>query len=137
MGRYFQHASWPGTDQEFPQFDSLVPDSEISFHSSGGVHLLLLAFAVENASLAVFTARLLPRLDGTILAIGGLGNTIPVAAFRSILYATLIEIPAGPHLLDCIFRGTATDGETLNGGSGRLIVIEFPSWESSDRIEGP
>lgn len=137
MGRYFQHAPWPNDDFVLAGGLANVAQSPITFHSSGGVHFIYAALLLQNTGATTDQLRALITLDGASAGEGlDRTHTFPPSREASLILAGLLEIPAGPHILAVQASGPGA-GDSVRAGTGILLAIEFPSWESSDRIEGP
>ncbi len=134
MGRYFNSANWPQGDFELTAAFQQVPDSTVSFHSSGGVHLILLKATVRNALPAAQITIVRLRLDRLSQNAVERSQTVPSGADFVCHAFGLLEIPAGPHTLDVEAVGGAGVGDVIPDSTGVLNVIELPQWEASDRI---
>lgn len=136
MGRYFQRAFWPSGDFELVVAEAGVDGTSVNFHSSGGVHLIFISATYRNDTLAAAFVSLTARLDGDGLSrLGKTAATLAAGATAFLVAQALIEIPAGPHNLTVFAAGVAAVGDVIEADSGTLLAIEFPSWESTDRID--
>lgn len=137
MGRYFQHAFFPSLSQEIGDQLTVITESEVAFHSSGGIHLLHFALSVLNDTLAQVQFALSLELDREAGTSPAKALGVPSGQPGTLQGTTLLEIPAGPHSLRLTATGSVNAGDVAVINSGVIAAIEFPSWESSDRIEGP
>jgi len=136
VGRYFNQVRFPSASQALTTTFALVNQSTVAFHSSGGVHLVIYAGRINhNGAAGADIVQIRLMLDGVVQTVTPAHDFIAQGEDITLIDALLIDVPRGDHT----FTLEANRGAGISSGNfitltGKILVIELPMWEASDRI---